>query len=369
MTRALWAGIAVTGLVAASVAINPAPAADVAAPAPVAAETSEQDELSRQATDQTASLMAFSLIGTYTASFHGPDLPGQADDRWQLKFQPVIPFQAFGTSNILRLSMPYQIAGRGDDGLEDVTLFDLVVFNQDWGRWGVGPVMTASTDDDAPDDFVIGPAVGGVWQVSKRLNLGLFSQNVFGGNTSISQLQPIAAYQLGDGWSLSLGDLQIVYDWREDEFLSVPIGVQLGKVAQVAGQPMRFAINPQYNLRDKDACCSPRPSWCPRAEPGAMAARFMLERKPRCRPDTHSIGAGKPEPRPIATRESDRMPKHLRVAPSADPVPRRRAVADRPSSGCPRTQERCAGSGWRQQRPDAASDWGPRFNVTLLFPK
>jgi hypothetical protein len=93
-------------------------------------------------------------------------------------------------------------------------------------------------------------AVGGVWQYSPRLNLGLFNQNVFGGDTGISQLQPIIAYQLGNGWSLSGGDLQWVYDWQSGRWVNLPIGAQLGKVTQLAGQPMRFAVNPQYNLRD-----------------------------------------------------------------------------------------------------------------------
>jgi hypothetical protein len=67
-------------------------------------------ELSRQATDPTASLMSLGFIGTYTGAFHG-DQPGLADDRWEFKFQPVIPFTVFGTPNILRLSLPYQLAG------------------------------------------------------------------------------------------------------------------------------------------------------------------------------------------------------------------------------------------------------------------
>jgi hypothetical protein len=112
--------------------------------------------------------------------------------------------------------------------------------------------MTFATDDEAPDDFVLGPAIGGVWQYSKKLNLGLFNQNVFGGDTGISQLQPIVAYQLGDGWSLSGGDLQFVYDWEDSRWLSVPIGAQLGKVTKIAGQAVRFAVNPQYNLIDDD---------------------------------------------------------------------------------------------------------------------
>jgi hypothetical protein len=126
------------------------------------------------------------------------------------------------------------------------------VFNQSWGRWGFGPVMSFGTSDAARDDFAIGPALGGVWQVDKRLSLGLFSQNVFADDTSISQLQPIADYQLGQDSSASLGDLQMVYDGKQNEFVSLPIGVQLGKVTTVAGQPMRFAINPQYNLKDDD---------------------------------------------------------------------------------------------------------------------
>jgi hypothetical protein len=169
-----------------------------------------------------------------------------------LSFRPVIPFKAFGAAHILRLTMPYQLSGRGQEGLKDVTLFDLVVFNQGWGRWGVGLVATMSTSDTAPDDFALGPAIGGVWQYSKRLNLGLFNQNVFAGETSVSQLQPIVAYQLGSGWSLAAGDLQWVYDWEGGRWVSLPIGLQLGKVTQVAGQAMRFALNPQYNLRDLD---------------------------------------------------------------------------------------------------------------------
>jgi hypothetical protein len=212
----------------------------------------DADALSREATDPTASLMSFNFLAEQITSFHGPSVPGEPDDRTTLTFRPVVPYELFGVPNILRLTMPYQVAGRGEEELKDVTLFNLSVVNQSWGRWGFGPVMTFGTSDAAPDDFAIGPAVGGVWQVDKRLNLGLFSQNVFADDTSISQLQPIAAYQLGQGWSLSLGDLQAVYDWKQNKLVSLPIGAQLGKVTSIASQPMRFAINPQYNLKDDD---------------------------------------------------------------------------------------------------------------------
>ncbi|MGH8624905.1 MAG: hypothetical protein ACREYC_06430 [Gammaproteobacteria bacterium] len=227
-------------------------AADANPPATAGAERTSEgqgsvNELSNKATDPTASLMALNFQGIYN-DFHGPSVPGEPDERWTLQFRPVIPFKVFDQPNILRLTVPYQVSGRGDEGWGPITLFDLVVFNEQWGRWGVGPVMSFDTTGDAPDEFVIGPAVGGVWQVTKKLLLGAFSQNVFGSDTAVSQLQPVIAYQLGQGWSLSAGDLQVTYDWEGGRWVDVPIGFQLGKVTKLGRLPVRFSVNPQYNL-------------------------------------------------------------------------------------------------------------------------
>jgi hypothetical protein len=222
-----------------------------AAEQPPSGSAESADALSSQATDPTASLMAFNFKFAY-GDFHGPGVPGQPDDIWIFQFQPVIPFTLLDTPNILRLTVPYQLAGRGDEGSLPITLFDLVIFNEKWGRWGIGPVMTFDTTGDAPDRFVIGPAIGGVWKVSKKLNVGLFSQNVFWGNTAISQLQPVIAYQLGQGWSVSAGDLQFVYDWESSRWVNVPLGFQIGKVTKIGRLPVRLSVNPQYNLIARD---------------------------------------------------------------------------------------------------------------------
>jgi hypothetical protein len=220
----------------------PSPAA--AGQAPAAA--GDADELSRQATDPTASLMAFNFIGEFTTSYHGLD-----DHGFTFKFQPVVPFQAGHVSNILRLVVPYQVDGPGDEGLKSVSIFDLVVLPQKWGRLGLGPVMNLSESaSDAESKFAIGPAVGAMVPISKKLSVGAFTQNLFATGVAITQLQPIVAYQLGNGWALSAGDLQFVYDWDMGEWVSVPIGFQIGKVQKVAGQPMRFSLNPQWNLKD-----------------------------------------------------------------------------------------------------------------------
>lgn len=260
--RRRWIGIVT---VLAGCAAHPVPPEAVQDPLPTAEETRQDrpagqsaddaDELARKATDPTASLMALNFVTDHTGSYHGTSVG--PDHSTEVQFKPVIPFRAFDFDNILRITMPYQVGGRGEEGQGDTTLFDLAVVHEDWGRWGLGPVMTFASDDLAPDQFVIGPAIGGVYQHSKALNLGLFSQNVFGEQTAISQIQPVVAYQLGDGWSLSAGDLQYTYDWERDRWLNVPLGFQLGKVLQVGKQPMRFSINPQYNLIDDSGL----PEW------------------------------------------------------------------------------------------------------------
>lgn len=222
------------------------------ADAPAAGQESAQDELSRRATDPTASPPNFSFINDVTLSYRDAADGAPIDDNgYQLRFQPVVPFKAWGTSHILRITLPYDIAGPGPEGLGDVTIFDVVILPQSWGRLGIGAVGSFSAaSSDATWKASGGPAIGFVYQVSKKLNVGFFNQNLFGTGVAISQMQPILAYQLGSGWSLSLGDLQWPYDWHNDRFASMPIGVQLGKVLPVAGQPMRFAVNPQYDLQD-----------------------------------------------------------------------------------------------------------------------
>ncbi len=108
---------------------------------PLAFADEAADELSAAATDPTASLMSFNIIGDYTGAFYGPD-NGRSGDAFDLTFRPVIPFKAFGKPNILRMTVPYQVDGRGGNGINTVSLFDLVIFGQQWGRLGLGAVVT-----------------------------------------------------------------------------------------------------------------------------------------------------------------------------------------------------------------------------------
>ena len=206
-----------------------------------------QEDLASQATDPTASLLSVNLLGDVRTSFHDREGSG-----FEWRFQPVIPYNAFDMPNLLRVIVPYQASGPGAEGLKSVSIFNLTLVDEEWGRWGVGPVATlAEGVSDGTTQFAIGPAVGAVYQYSPTVQLGLFNQNLIGSDFAVTQLQPIVAYQLGNGWSLAAGDLQFVYDWDAGAWTQVPLGFQLGLVKAVFGQPMRFAVNPMWNLRDR----------------------------------------------------------------------------------------------------------------------
>ena len=221
----------------------------VAAPAVLADNT---EELAKKAADPTASLMSINLRYTGIPSFHGLD--GSADVS---QFQAVIPFRAWDTSNILRATVNYTHSGPAPNGLSDVTIFNLLVFDKPWGRWGAGPVaqLLPGRDGDS-DTFAIGPAVGFVAS-SGRWTYGVFNQNLFGDDIAISSLQPVLAYQMGNGWALATGDAQWTRDWDRGEFVNLPVGVQLSRVTRIGGQSVKWSINPEYNLRDRQGL----PEW------------------------------------------------------------------------------------------------------------
>lgn len=210
------------------------------------APDSDQGDLSRQVVDPTASLMTLGLKLNHIDRFRG--LGNESAS--QIQLQPVIPFEGFGVPNILRITGTYNLDGPRGSGLNDIALFNLFVINEPWGRWGFGPVMDFINDPlPGGDDFTVGPAIGAVLGQGKW-TYGIFNQNFFGSNTGLSSIQPVLAYQLGDGYSLSAGDSQITYDWERSEWVNLPLGVALNKVTQVGGQPMKLSINPEYNFRD-----------------------------------------------------------------------------------------------------------------------
>jgi len=233
-----------------SARVTPAPSDTLQGPSVAAPDPGSAEELARRATDPTASPMSFGFINAFTMSYEDQSDGTPVDGTgYELKFQPVLPFSAWGQPNILRMTLPYSVSGPGNRGLGDVTVFDLLVFQLPWGRLGAGAVASLASRTSEGPQFKAGPALGVMVPATKQLNVGLFTQNLFASGVAITQIQPIAAYQLGEGWSLSLGDIQWPYDWEAGQWVAMPVGLQIGKVLRVSRQPMRFSVNPQYDFK------------------------------------------------------------------------------------------------------------------------
>jgi hypothetical protein len=169
---------------------------------------------------------------------------------YALRFRPAIPFKLWGVGNIMRIALQFDHGGVPGYGLEDVQVFDLLIFPLMGGRFAIGPLVNlASADSPTPSPFSIGPAIGYVHS-TKALNAGLFSQNFWGDDVGNTSFQPILTWHFAKALDLGFGDLQITYDWEREEWISVPLGAQLGCLAMVAKQPIRFYAASQYNFRD-----------------------------------------------------------------------------------------------------------------------
>jgi hypothetical protein len=227
----------------------------VAAAPALAQQGANVDELSAQATDPTASLMSFQLNDWYTSGFR--DLDGSAN---QVVFRMAIPFALGDTHHIFRVTQPYVTSSpSGATGFTDTTIFDLMVFNEAWGRWGVGISGTLPTGQDGltTDKWTAGPALGFVNSSNKQYNWGLFTQTFFSyagksraQSVSLMNIQPIGSYQLGEGRSLGLGNSALVYDFENSRWSSLMVSVNYGQVVGFAGHKWRPNIEAGYDFNN-----------------------------------------------------------------------------------------------------------------------
>lgn len=212
--------------------------------------------LSQQANDPTAPLMSVQLIDNYTSDFHN-GLEGETANL--VMFRAAYPYKWGETNHIARISQPYTTdSPEGDTGLADMTLFDMTVFPAAWGRFGVG-VVAGIPVADGNKQWSLGPAAGFVNNtVAKGLNIGLFNQNLFrvAGDddrpeTGVSSLQPILNYSIAGVWNIGTGDIQLIYDWESSQWVSLPLGIQVGKLVKLGKAPTLFSLQYQRNFADQ----------------------------------------------------------------------------------------------------------------------
>jgi hypothetical protein len=206
------------------------------------------DRLIDRVVDPIAWLMQF----RFRESWNWP-VGNSGPDNQQFEFRPTVPFKAWDQVNLLRVTVPYDVQGTDSPGLDKVKIFDAVIFEPDWGRWGFGPeVQFNPHSTSGQDEFQIGPVFGAVAKLD-RWTVGFICQNFLSGNNSDTQVQPILAYKFNEQLALALGDMQFKYDWNKKQWTQLPLGIELDYVTNFWGQKINWFVNPQYNFVTTDS--------------------------------------------------------------------------------------------------------------------
>ena len=204
----------------------------------------DNERLIDRTTDPTSWLLEF----RFREQWNWP-LDASGPDTQAFEFRPSIPFKAWDHVNLLRVSVPYDVSNPAGQGLGTVQIYDLIVFEERWGRWGVGPlVQFAPHSNTGKDEFQIGPVAGAVTK-STHWTVGVLSQNFLSGNVSQSRLQPIVTYKIDDRWALGLGETEIRYDWHAGNWTQLPLGIEVDYLAEVFGQKIKLFVDPQHNFQ------------------------------------------------------------------------------------------------------------------------
>jgi len=200
--------------------------------------------------------MSVQLSDWYVAKFHGLD----GEDANTVVLRSAIPFQTGDLNHIFRATVPFITDSPFlDSGLSDMTLFDLVVFDQEWGRWGVGPVALLPTGGSSRggEQWALGPALGFTARKGKLL-WGAFNQNLFtyAGDDSrtpvnASVLQPIISYGLGHGWSVGASEMTFTYDYEAGRWASLPLGAKVAKLVKFGKLPVQFSLQYEHDFADQ----------------------------------------------------------------------------------------------------------------------
>jgi len=221
----------------------------------VSAPVRAEQDVGQAANDPTALLQAHNFQDFYTPNYHKDS--GATGNTVQ--YRGAFPFKLGNVDNIARITVPYLTdSPSGETGFSDFTLFDLAIFTEDWGRWGVGAVAALPVGDEGvgSGQWAVGPAIG-FTAASGKLLWGAFNQNLFsvaerfdGPDVNISNIQPIISYGLNDGWSIGTSEMNVIYNWDESEFTSLPLGLKLAKIVHFDKTPVQFSVQYERNFYD-----------------------------------------------------------------------------------------------------------------------
>jgi len=197
--------------------------------------------------DPTAAAISISF-GWEFFDWHEDEIaPGQTrpagnDNNFNSRVVMPLPAGTLGSPwpIINRFSFANVEAAGGTSGSGNAEFISLFI-PKTWatGKIGIGPALNLPADKKQFGANVWRYGFAGVVlenSLEGRLMWGVLIRQVWGktdpnSNKVISSpfaLQPIAVYQLSDGWYLSNGESAIAYNWQKNKWL-VPLGIRLGK--------------------------------------------------------------------------------------------------------------------------------------------
>ena len=197
--------------------------------------------------DPTAAAISVSF-GWEFFDWHEDEIaPGQTrspgnDNNFNSRIVMPLPAGTLGSPwpIINRFSFANVEAAGGTSGSGNAEFISLFI-PKTWatGKIGIGPALNLPADDKQFGANVWRYGFAGVAlenSFAGRLMWGVLIRQVWGKTDPDSNkilaspfaLQPIAVYQLNDGWYLSNGESAIAYNWQKNEWL-VPLGIRLGK--------------------------------------------------------------------------------------------------------------------------------------------
>jgi hypothetical protein len=242
------------------------------------ADAAGGESIAAAARDPTAPVTAFQIQYRYTSSFH--NLPDA--DQGSLVLQPIVPWKWGEQRHITRVTVPYVTSGPDwgqladsaatgippnftptgkQEGLADIAAVDLLIFDADWGRWGVGAATVLPTASDpalGSEKWSVGPAfvaitTKGAWQMGA---LAQWLVSVAGesdrDDVNTLTLQPFGGYGFGKGWSVQLSEAVYNYDIERGRLTSIPLGLRVEKLVQIGDLPVRLYAEYEYNFKDSE---------------------------------------------------------------------------------------------------------------------
>jgi hypothetical protein len=216
---------------------------------------SSDDDIASRAADPTRSPLSLQFYDYYSPDVYG--LPGSMN---QLVFRPVIPYKAFGVDNILRFTFTQTTrAPGGRTGFNDLQFLQLSIVERWGGRiaFGLSGSLPVGADPVTSDRYTIGPSVGYVTGTASGITYGALLQSFFsvGGPSSAADvaqvnIQPVLAFPLGAGRTLSLGSSGVLYDLERGRWASIVPSLQYSWMTKLGGVNLRPQAEVSYELRD-----------------------------------------------------------------------------------------------------------------------